>query len=78
MEQQPLMARKIKMETNGRCDYDFQIIRRGNYASQIIGDPETVKCQGLYHGRQCYEMALQHYNEKTKNNKLREGSVSGE
>ena len=70
--EQILMARKIKMEANGRCDYDGMIIARGKYASQVIGDPETIKAQGLYHHNGCYQMALAHYQETVKGQKMQE------
>lgn len=60
------MARKIRVETNLRCDFDHGIIPIGKYATQIVGDPETVKAQGLYHGRLCYESALAHYQQLQK------------
>jgi hypothetical protein len=61
---QQLMARKIKVESNLRCDWDHQIIHQGKYATQIVGDPTEVKAQGLYHGRLCYEAALDDYTKK--------------
>ena len=61
-----LMARKIRVDTNLRCDFDNGIIPIGKFATQIVGDPQTVKAQGVYHGRLCYESALRHYEELTK------------
>ena len=61
---QPILARKIKVTTNLRCDFDHGIIPKGKHATQVIGDPETVKAQGMYHGRQCYEAALADYTKK--------------
>lgn len=54
-----VMARKIKMETNGRCDFCHGIIPVGRYGSEVRG--EGVKAQGLYHGKECYDAAREHY-----------------
>ena len=62
MSIQPLMSRKIKVETSIRCDFDSRVIEKGKYATQIVGD-ESVKCQGIYHGKNCYDAALNHFNE---------------
>lgn len=68
-----LLARKIKVESNLRCDFDHLIIDKGKFATQVAGDPETVKAQGIYHGRQCYEAALQDYTQKKKEIDLENG-----
>lgn len=60
----PLLSRKIKVETPLRCDFDHMPIERGKYATQVVGDPQEVKAQGIYHGRLCYEGALANYQEK--------------
>jgi len=62
----PILGRKIKVETNLRCDFDRGLIPVGKYATQIVGDPQTTKAQGIYHGRLCYEAALKHYEELLK------------
>lgn len=61
---QTLKSRQLKVETTLRCDYDHLVIAKGKYATQVVGDPETVKAQGIYHGRNCYQAALATYNEK--------------
>lgn len=61
-----LLARKIKVDTNLRCDFDHLVIERGKYATQVAGDPEVVKAQGIYHGKQCYDAALSDYQQKIK------------
>ena len=61
-----LMARKIKVETNVRCDWDHLVIEKGKYLTQVVGDPDTVKAQGVYHGKNCYESALADYEQKIK------------
>lgn len=60
-----LLGRSIKIETAIRCDFCGRQIQAGKYATQIIGD-ESVKAQGMFHGRNCYEGALEDYQEKTK------------
>lgn len=70
---QNLLARKIKVETPVRCDFDHRAIEKGKYATQVIGDPEIVKAQGIYHGRLCYESALAHYNDTMKDSVTTEG-----
>lgn len=67
-----LMARKIPVRENIRCDWDHLIIPKGKYATQVVGDPETVKAQGIYHGKNCYESALTDYQQKVKEMKLQE------
>lgn len=66
-----LMGRSIKITSNLRCDFDHKIIPQGKYATQIRGD-ESVKAQGIYHGRLCYEAALKDYEEKMKELELEE------
>lgn len=61
---QGLKSRQLKVETPIRCDYDHRPIEKGKYATQVVGDPETVKAQGIYHGRLCYESALADYTKK--------------
>lgn len=61
----PLLARKIKVETNLRCDFDNKVIPIGKYATIVRGE-QTLKAQGTYHGRPCYEAALRHYKELEK------------
>lgn len=63
---QALTGRKIKVETSLRCDFDSHIIEKGKYALQITGDPKDIKCQGIFHGSQCYNQALEDYNKKKK------------
>ena len=58
-----LMARKIRVNTAIRCDFDHGIIPKGKYATQVVGDPKEIKAQGIFHGRICYENALAKYNE---------------
>lgn len=60
------LARSIRVDTAIRCDYDHRPIEKGKYATQVVGDPEEVKAQGIYHGRLCYEAALSDYNDKKK------------
>lgn len=72
-----LRGRSIKVETNIRCDFCHNQIPRGKYATQVIGDPEEVKAQGLYHGRLCYEAALADYNEKKEDFDMQEEIVNG-
>lgn len=62
---QPIKARRIKMEQNRICDWeghdDFhRKIEKGKYAIQVIGD-ETIKAQGIFHGKGCYDAALENY-----------------
>lgn len=58
-----LLGRSIKMDGAVRCDFCNRPIERGKYGLQIVGDPGTVRAQGMYHGRGCYEAALSHYDE---------------
>lgn len=51
------------MEAPIRCDWDSIPIQKGKYAWQVVGD-ETVKAQGLYHGRGCFDNALADYQKK--------------
>lgn len=71
MENQSLLARKIKVETNALCDLDIEghnrIIPKGKYLTQIIGG-DDIKAQGQYHGKQCYDAALEHYKTLEKRN----------
>lgn len=54
----PLLSRKIRVETNLRCDcLNHELIPVGAYATQVV----QGKAQGLYKGRLCYERSLQHY-----------------
>ena len=64
----PIMARSIKVDVNLRCDFEHAIIPLGKYAFQI----KEGKAQGLYHGRPCYEKALEHYQELEKENVMEE------
>lgn len=50
----PLMARKIKVETNLRCDFDNGIIPVGKYATHV----KDGKAPGIYHGRPCHDSAV--------------------
>ena len=61
---QILRSRQIRVDTPLRCDFDHMPIEKGKYATQVVGDPEEVKAQGIYHGRICYEGALADYNQK--------------
>lgn len=72
MSDQALLARKIKVETNIRCDFDNLTIQKGKFATQVVGDPEVIKCQGIYHGSQCYNGALASYKEKVKEHGMKE------
>lgn len=45
------------METNHRCDFCHKIIPLGRYGSQV----REGKAQGLFHGKQCYDAALDTY-----------------
>ena len=64
----PILARKIRIETPMRCDFDGKPMKVGTYATQIVGD-ETVPAQGMYHGPRCYHAACQHMEElKAKTN----------
>ena len=74
---QPLLARKLKVEANIRCDFDHRIIEKGRYATQVVGDPDVVKAQGIFHGRQCYEAALSDYEQKLKEVKMQEEAEHG-
>jgi hypothetical protein len=67
-----LMARKIRVDTSIRCDWDHRVIEKGKYATQVVGDPDHVKAQGIYHGRLCYESALTNYEEKVKELDMKE------
>lgn len=60
-----IMARKIPVTTNIRCDFDHRVIEKGRFATQVVGD-ENIRAQGLYHGRLCYEAALADYEQKLK------------
>lgn len=75
--EQPLLARKIRVEAQVRCDFDHMIIPKGKYATQVIGDPELIKAQGLYHGRQCYEAALADYSQKKEQFDMQEEVKNG-
>lgn len=59
-----VLGRSIKIETNIRCDYCGRQIEKGKFGVQVTGDPEEVKAQGMYHGRLCYEAALNDYEDK--------------
>lgn len=72
-----LRARKIRVETNLRCDYDHLTIEKGKYATQVVGDEQTIKAQGIYHGRFCYEAALADYNEKKEQFDMQEEVKNG-
>ena len=74
MDNNVMLGRKIRVDTNLRCDFDHRVIEKGKYATQVIGDPGTVKAQGIYHGRLCYESALADYTEKRKELDMREGA----
>lgn len=65
MSDQPLLARKIKVDTPLRCDFCHHVIEKEKYATQVVGD-ETVKAQGIFHGRECYEAALNEYEKLEK------------
>ena len=56
------MARSIKVETPIRCDWDHKAIEKGKYATQVI----EGKAQGIYHGRLCYEAALENMEDLEK------------
>lgn len=77
MNSQSLYARKIPVETNILCDLQVEghnrLIPKGKFATQIIGD-ETVKCQGIYHGKYCYDAALEHYEELKEKTGIKETS----
>lgn len=66
---QPLLARQIKMSTSKPCDFEHpdnpftRVIKKGKVGYQVVGD-ETIKAQGLYHSRFCYEAALKKYDEE--------------
>ncbi len=77
MSETSLMARKIKVETNLRCDFDHGIIPVGRFATQVVGNPEEVKAQGIYHGRLCYESALEDYEKKIKEMNMQEEAQNG-
>ena len=62
---QPIMGRRIKMESPIRCDWDHTVIEKGKFAWQVVGD-ETIKAQGLYHGQGCFSNALADYQKKLK------------
>ena len=49
-----IMARKIRVDTNLRCDYDNGIIPIGKFATQV----KDGKAQGIFHGRLCHDAAL--------------------
>lgn len=69
-----MMVRKIKLDTNLRCDLvhpgHSQLIplrpdangKKHAYAMQVV----EGEAQGIYHGKQCYEAALEQM--KTKQN----------
>ena len=61
----PLLARQLKEHPNMRCHFDNILIPVNKPAYQITGG-EDIKAQGIYHGRQCYESALKHYEEVEK------------
>lgn len=67
------LARKIRVDTAIRCDYDHMPIQKGKYATHVSGDEDT-KAQGIYHGRQCYEAALADYNEKKERFDMQEAA----
>ncbi len=75
--EQSLLARKIPVTANIRCDFCHRTIEKGKYASQVVGDPDVVKAQGTYHGRECYEAALADYNEKKETFDMEEDVRNG-
>ena len=63
-----LKARKIPITEqtgNIRCHFDNGIIPMGSFATHVTGD-QTVKGQGIFHSRICYERALKKYEELQK------------
>ena len=66
-----IKGRRIKMEAPIRCDFDNLLIEKGKYAFQVVGDG-TVKAQGLFHAKGCYQGALSKYEELEKG--IEEGS----
>lgn len=62
---QPLLARKVRVETNLRCDFDNGIIPIGKYATIVTN---ATKANGKYHGRICFEQAFAHVEELEKEN----------
>lgn len=67
-----MMARKIPVTTSLLCDLEVEghnrLIPKGKFATQVIGD-ETVRAQGIYHGRHCYDAALAHMEQIEKEEK---------
>ena len=59
-----MMGRSMRMDTPRRCDFDNLPIPKGKYGLEVTGDPERVKAQGFYHGRNCYQAALTNYEKK--------------
>lgn len=59
-----MMVRKIQATSSMLCDLQIEghnrVIQKGKYASQVTGE-DDVKAQGIYHGKQCYDAALEHY-----------------
>ena len=59
------MARHLREHSNLRCHWDNKMIASEKPAYQVQG----VKASGIYHGKQCYESALKHY-EQVENESL--------
>lgn len=62
-----MMVRKPIAQTAIICDWDehdpfHRKIEKGKPIFQIRGD-ETIKAQGNYHSKQCYDAALAKYKE---------------
>lgn len=62
MQNQMLLGKTFHVTTAIRCDYCHRIIPVGKNATKISGD-SSIKAQGIFHGKQCYEAAKNHYEE---------------